>query len=238
MVAEIFCVKNNDPDLTVDHINRNKEDNRAINLRWVTRKQQAQNRESYVHKGRSIYQYDHNGNFIRKWESIIEASMTLELPSRNINKASINQVMYAECYWRYYVELFQDEEWILAPYPEYESFFVFSYGRIMTSNGRIKTGHLNAGYIYIGLYEKETKRRVNKRLHRLVAATFLGRNDILQVNHKDGDKLNNRRGNLEYVSNTENMKHAVKTGLYNNLRKIIQFDTNNNFIMIYDSMTV
>ena len=35
-----------------------------------------------------------------------------------------------------------------------------------------------------------------------------------QVNHKDGNKLNNSVENLEWVDNLENRAHAVKTGLH------------------------
>lgn len=44
-VAELFLPNpNNKP--TVDHINRNKTDNRACNLRWATHKEQAENRDN------------------------------------------------------------------------------------------------------------------------------------------------------------------------------------------------
>ena len=51
-------------------------------------------------------------------------------------------------------------------------------------------------------------------LHRLVAAAFLpkveGKND---VNHKDGNKLNNYAWNLEWCNDSENQVHARKLGL-------------------------
>ena len=47
-------------------------------------------------------------------------------------------------------------------------------------------------------------------MHRLVAATFLGlpSSPDLQVNHKDLDRGNNHVDNLEWVTASENAKHA------------------------------
>lgn len=48
-------------------------------------------------------------------------------------------------------------------------------------------------------------------VHRLVARTFIGPCPPgLVVNHKDGDRGNNHRDNLEYVTTRENNVHAIR----------------------------
>lgn len=48
-------------------------------------------------------------------------------------------------------------------------------------------------------------------LHRLVAQTYLPNpNNLPQINHKDGDKLNNKVENLEWCSQSDNMKHSFR----------------------------
>lgn len=51
-------------------------------------------------------------------------------------------------------------------------------------------------------------------MHRLVAECYIG--EIPEgycVNHKDGNKLNNRAENLEIVTYKENSQHALRMGL-------------------------
>lgn len=67
------------------------------------------------------------------------------------------------------------------------------------------------GYVYINLYVGGVF------AHRIVADAFLGPiPNGLEVNHINGVKSDNRPENLEYVTKSENAKHAHKTKLATN----------------------
>jgi len=68
------------------------------------------------------------------------------------------------------------------------------------------------GYLRARLSRKNIKKSV--RIHRMVAIAFIPNPNILpQVNHKDGDKNNNSVSNLEWSTNSDNMKHAIANRL-------------------------
>lgn len=72
----------------------------------------------------------------------------------------------------------------------------------------------NSGYRFVRLTTEDGKK--GYAIHRLVAQSFIPNPKNLPiVNHKDGNKLNNCVNNLEWVTQSENRKHAVKTHLSN-----------------------
>lgn len=59
----------------------------------------------------------------------------------------------------------------------------------------------------------QDKKKVFK-IHRAVAGTFIPNPESLpEVNHKDGNKLNNHVTNLEWVTGLANIQHALENGL-------------------------
>ena len=88
------------------------------------------------------------------------------------------------------------------------------------------------GYIRVYIYNK------TYMLHRLIAFAFLeNQENKEQVNHIDGNKLNNCINNLEWVTNQENQIHKFKIGLGNNYtRKITQYDLEMNKIKDFNSI--
>lgn len=75
--------------------------------------------------------------------------------------------------------------------------------------GRLLRAGLCRGYGIVNLHPQGTI-----SVHLLVARAHVpGMAPGLQVNHKDGDKSNNRAANLEWVTASRNQAHAVETGL-------------------------
>ncbi len=114
-------------------------------------------------------------------------------------------------------EELNSEEW--KPIPDFKRYEVSTLGRIRTIAASIrrpakfllKTRLSSRGYLTVTLIDDSSRARTVCP-HKAVAHVFLekGRNDQLQVNHKDGIKTNNRIENLEWVSPKENTQHSIK----------------------------
>lgn len=106
---------------------------------------------------------------------------------------------------RNYILTKQGEVWIDNPYERIptisnsEGYFV---KRFSTSNGKVTLAiHRLVAEYWISVPKELTDKGYTK--------------DVLVVNHKDGNKLNNSVDNLEWVTQQENMVHARETGLLN-----------------------
>lgn len=119
-----------------------------------------------------------------------------------------------------------DEIW--KPIPGYETSYEISnmgrvrsltrtrlvnncYGGISprTDKGRIlMAGDNGNGYAYVSL--RDNGKRVNYYVHRLVAETFIGKPEESNsvVDHLDHDRRNNAVGNLEWVTQKENIDRS------------------------------
>lgn len=148
-----------------------------------------------------------------------------------------------ECFW---------------PVKGYEGFYeVSNLGRVKslkrnvpTKDNKIK--HLNekflslqsdeAGYFHVRLCKNNIKDIRN--VHRLVAEAYLF-NDYkkgLDVNHKNGNRKDNRIENLEFVTRQQNVKHGFdvlnrKINMDRLNISVLQYDLQGNFIAKHKSIT-
>lgn len=120
-------------------------------------------------------------------------------------------------------------EW--RPVEGYEGYYeVSNCGKVRSIPRRVRVNNQNGiftksypskilkSYITTRGYElvKLCKKGVVKSysVHRLVAKAFCSNtHEKPEVNHKDGDKLNNHASNLEWNTPSENQKHAFTEGL-------------------------
>lgn len=104
----------------------------------------------------------------------------------------------------------------IAEFPNYE---VSDTGLVRNKANKIlKFFKQNSGYLVATLTNEELK-GAKRTVHRLVAKAFIENPEGLpEVNHKDGNNLNNEVNNLEWCSKRQNVRHAIDTGLtvYNN----------------------
>ena len=111
--------------------------------------------------------------------------------------------------------------------PRLSSYQINQEGIITNKNGRLLSLYIASGYKAIKLKNDEGL-RLSYLIHRLVYIAHAGDiPDKMQINHKNGNKLDNSLNNLEIVTPSENLKHAYRVlecnrakGLQCNLAKL------------------
>lgn len=103
-------------------------------------------------------------------------------------------------------------------FPNYE---VSNFGRVRNKQKDLMmspTKDSSNGYLVVNLFS-DSKHYKKQYVHRLVAEAFIpNRHAKRTVNHIDGNKINNALENLEWATDSENMKHAFVNGLCENTR--------------------
>ena len=255
LVAKEF-IDNTENKPTVDHIDKNRQNNCLGNLRWATHKEQNSNKNIPKRKygnTLSIWRIDKNTNeklelynslrYASEW--IINNNLS-KIKNNNyksvmskISSVANNNIHCNTSFgykWQFKEEIKEDQEiWkeISTSITNYLKIYkVSSNGRIETSKNHIKKCFCKSNGYYVV--------SINSKLfyvHRLVALTFLENPENKEfVNHIDGNKLNNQLTNLEWTTCLENNIHKINNGLSNWTKKVIQYDKNMNKLNEFNSI--
>lgn len=123
------------------------------------------------------------------------------------------------------------------------------YNKLVPLKGKILKQHIDAcGYSYVSMYKNN--KHSTLAVHRLVAMAFIPNpENKSDVNHKNCIKTCNVVNNLEWMTRSQNVKHAFDNGLgtkywegkfgkhHHSSKKINQLDLNGNFIKSWDGIT-
>lgn len=83
---------------------------------------------------------------------------------------------------------------------------------------------------YLNVCLRKSGKGKTEKVHRIVAKAFIPNPENKpQVNHIDGNKKNNCADNLEWVTNSENKKHAFVSGISKNCIRVRIVETGEEF---------
>lgn len=208
------------PKHTIDHLDRKPWNDVISNLAWATKSEQSMNqyKPKFFKKSKPVTAVSiETGQEIASFATIRQFFECTRMNTANVPYSKNNAAyIRAACkngwrqfgyWWKYCMESLPGEEWRNLRIKDF-IIQVSNKGRIINTKGAMTSGNLDdRGYKMASLMNKHYS------IHRLVMAAFFGPDETRVVNHKDGDKTNNKLENLEYLTVLENNNHAIATGL-------------------------
>ncbi|CAE7357887.1 unnamed protein product [Symbiodinium natans] len=217
----------------VNHIDRDRGNNQVANLEYVSpaenirhRYASESNRLTSTTWRRAAVEWHRSGDESMQKEaalrlSVSQSSVSLCCPGKS-ETAFGNGVTRKIRWASQETELLEaGETWKPAFLPGSTcpilDLMVSNYGRTWSKSRQFPCGYTTCGSLTCDGYRVVKKGGKALRVHRLVAATFLGQPESpdLVVNHRDSDRTNNHVRNLEYVTKSQNLLHAYSQGRRN-----------------------
>lgn len=196
----------------VDHIDRNPENPRLDNLRWVDRLGNIRNRRPpQTTQGFTVIQLDKNKKEVASFSSLAVAQKTLGINRKTIKKGLEDGRLHKGFYFR---QAFETDplSFIEARFPpEFKhlnglGLMVNREGVFRFPNGRLTKGSKDVhGYLLI-----QFQRNDGIRTHRVICTTFHGEpaDPSMIPDHINEIKDDNHAENLEWVTPSENQRRS------------------------------
>ena len=233
----------------VNHKDGNKYNNKVENLEWITHRGNIQHAYDTGlcenRKRRAVLQYDIEGNFIKEFKSLADASKETNSNKVSIGKVCMGTRLTAGGYtWKYRDEEDNnpvddiDDDKIWQYVPGYGNYKISIDGRVYnTRKKKLRRITLSNSKDYLDVELSKKGEKETYRVHILVARAFIPNpNNLPIVNHKDGNKVNNHVDNLEWTTYKGNAQHAHDTGLNKSSKAVIQMDMQRNEIREFKSI--
>ena len=231
LVAFAFHGPPSSSDLVVNHIDGNRTNNRADNLEYVTQSENIQHwlksrpaQSPQSHSSKPVMARQLGALVGKVYPSVRKAAAIVGISRVSVSRCCNGHQVACKGYEFFFVQeqkdssreeradhnraTLQGEIWVDAVCPKtlcpLRSYQVSNQGRIQGPTG-VRTYGAN-----LKGYRRMMVRGASLLVHRIVACSFLNAPvfDCWEVNHKDGDRANNRVDNLEVVTHAENMRHA------------------------------
>lgn len=232
----------------VNHLDGDRMNNHVSNLEWLTPKENSQHAKSVLKTGTRavpVEQYSVDGTqFIARFASAAEAARFIGTKRANITNVCVGKYKTSKGFvWKYADPNYNKS----IPVPDgiridgYPNYIITDMGQVYSLfyNKYLCIRENGNNYQFVTLSKKGQMK--NFFVHVLVARHFILNPDPLnktQINHKDSNRRNNIVTNLEWVTPSENMRHATTYGdLRLNKVPVIQYSLDGKELARFSSIT-